>query len=404
MSAMSPLQDQLRRQTGDASRAVEANIDRRADRPPEAGDLFVLAATAEHFVEWAILDRDPDDSGRLLAVPADTNSLAGSADVAVEGGARGALSLRCAYPVWIDAGVCQPALRTGSLEPEALERARRKHGRVARGDAGGSVLEREVDGEAEYLEWTDVLEQARAAVDRAGAPAVAGSAPASAGQPDDEPDAGPETGKVVPFPSRWGTASGLLALAASVLLVVSLGLGRRLATSSAEHRETVAEQRAELERLEQERQELEETHARELARLDGDRQTRELEQQRRIAELEASARPGARVNLPLLILAAGQLRGSADTLEVAPDADSLLLILGVDAPEAHDRYRLEIRDAGGRTVWRDDRLKPSRLSELSVLLPRDLVPDGRYQLRLHGLGGGGSEQLMERILTVQEKH
>ncbi len=107
------------------------------------------------------------------------------------------------------------------------------------------------------------------------------------------------------------------------------------------------------------------------------------------------------VNLPLLILASSQLRGHADTLEVAPDADSMMLILQVDDPEAFERYRIEIREAASRRqVWRDSSLKPSRLSELTVLLPRALMPDGRYELRLHGLADDRPEQLMERILTV----
>ena len=428
---MSTQKERLRRQTGEASRATLAELDRRTGRPPAAGDLFVLPQTAEHFVEWAILDRDPEDPRRLLAVPADTHSLAGTADVAVETGGRGHLSLRCAYPAWVDAGLFDPARRTGSLEPEALERARRKQSRVARGTAGGSVLEREVDDEAEYLEWTDVLEQALAALRRAGgAPAEnggagggpaenggAGGGPAADGgeasgpeesgdaesRPED-PEARQETGRVVAFPSRWNTTSSVLAVAASVLLVVSLGLGRKLATAAGEHRAVVAEQRAELDRLGQERQQLAESHARDLARLDGERQARELEHQQRIAELEASVQPRPKVNLPLLILATGQLRGPADTLEVAPGADSLLLILGIDEPQAYERYRLEVLEANsGRQVWQDSGLEPSRLSELTVLLPRALMPDGRYALRLHGLRGGRSEQLMERLLTVSEK-
>ncbi len=385
MSANQAMQERLRRQTGEASRAVEADTCRRAGRPPAAGDLFVLAETAEHSVEWVILDLDPADPRRLLAVPADCNSLAGSADVAVKA-ARGRLSLRCAYPAWIDAEACDPSLRTGCLEPETLERARRKQGRVERGTAAGSVLEREVDAEAEYLEWADVLEQARAAV-------------AAEPEPGNQ-----ETGQVLSFDrrSRWGTTSSMLALAASILLLVTLGLGRKLMRSASEHQAVVAEQRAELARLEQERQRLADSHARDLARLDGERHTQELEHRQRIAELEASARPQPMVNLPLLILASSQLRGPADTLEVAPDAASLLLILQVEEPEAYDRYRLEVKEATtGRQVWGDSSLKPSRLSELTVLLPRSLVPDGRYELRLHGQRGDRPEQLMERILTIE---
>ena len=47
---MSTPQERLRRQTGEAGRATQAEIDRRASHPPAAGDLFVLPQTAEHFV------------------------------------------------------------------------------------------------------------------------------------------------------------------------------------------------------------------------------------------------------------------------------------------------------------------------------------------------------------------
>ncbi len=396
MNAGTSLRENLRRQTGEARRRqaqAAAEIDRRLDRPPEPVDLVVLAETAEHPVEWAILERDPSDPRRLLAVPADISSLAGSADVAVD--VPRPLTLRCAHAAWLDAGALTPENRTGLLEPEIVERARTKRDAVERGEAVGSLIEREVDDEAEYLEWTEVLEGARQAVTAVGAH---GCAP--------ERSAEPETGRsgnVVPLrrPSRWRTSSNLLALAASILLVSTLGLGRQLMTSAREHRLAVAEQRAELERLEQERQRAAEDHRQELTRLQDEQQRTQAEHQQRIAELEASTRPRAMVNLPLIILASSQLRGGPESIEVAPDAASLMLILQVEDPRAFPRYRLEIREqASGRRVWSDSRLEPSRLSELTVLLPRNLLPDGRYQLHLFGLRGSGAEKLMERILTL----
>ena len=124
------LREQLRRQTGKARRrhaAIEREIEKRRGLLPEPGDLFVLTETADHAVEWAILDRDAGDPKWLLAVPADAWSIAGSADVRVaEDAPRGPLSLHCAHGVWIQANAFDAEMRTGFLEPETLQQARRK--------------------------------------------------------------------------------------------------------------------------------------------------------------------------------------------------------------------------------------------------------------------------------------
>ncbi len=143
MCASPPLQEQLRRLTGEARRrhaTIGKEIDRQRDRPPEPGDLFLLAETAEQAVEWAILDRDPDDPQWLLVVPADTESAMGNADVGVAADApRGPLSLHCAHARWLEATAFDVNMRTGFLEPMTLELARRKRLELNRTRAGALV-------------------------------------------------------------------------------------------------------------------------------------------------------------------------------------------------------------------------------------------------------------------------
>jgi hypothetical protein len=131
-----------------------------ANLPAAPGDLFVLRATSGLPIEWAILERR---EGRLLAVPADTNPLAGSGDLAVGAEAlAGPLTLRCRFAVWLEAGACEPELRTGTLAPETLSAARRCHRRLAAGARLPSPLAEEVDVDSEYRDWLrDVLEPAR---------------------------------------------------------------------------------------------------------------------------------------------------------------------------------------------------------------------------------------------------
>ncbi len=131
-------------------------------RPPAPGDLFVLAATGDLPVEWAILDRRPD--GKVLAVPGDTNPLAGSADVEVPATASGGpLSLRCRFAAWLDAGRFEPGMRSGELAPGTIAEARQRVHQVESGTLEPSPLAEETDAESEYRDWIrEVPERARA--------------------------------------------------------------------------------------------------------------------------------------------------------------------------------------------------------------------------------------------------
>lgn len=130
--------------------------------PPEPGDLFVLRATEDLPVEWAILDRRPP--GELLAVPADANPLAGGADVEVPASAPGGpLCLRCRFAVWLRPGLFEPELRSGTLEPETVAEARQQVRRVEAGTLEPSPLAEETDADSEYRDWLlEVPERARA--------------------------------------------------------------------------------------------------------------------------------------------------------------------------------------------------------------------------------------------------
>ena len=71
----------LAAQAQDRSARRAAELGRRRGLPPEPGDVFVLPTTAELPVEWVVLERRSETSGKLLVVPADTHPLAGTADV-----------------------------------------------------------------------------------------------------------------------------------------------------------------------------------------------------------------------------------------------------------------------------------------------------------------------------------
>ncbi len=121
------------------------------------GDLYVLPSLPDHPVEWLVVEVAADGA-RALVVPADTQPLAGSADVeAPASSSAGPLSLRCRFAVWVRSGVLSEGRRTGLIEPERLALVRRRRRELELGpEVGsliGSALSREVDEESEYRTW-----------------------------------------------------------------------------------------------------------------------------------------------------------------------------------------------------------------------------------------------------------
>ncbi len=94
-----------------------------------------------------------------------------------------------------------------------------------------------------------------------------------------------------------------------------------------------------------------------------------------------------------------QRSGGADEinrLNVPRGSRTFVLILG-DYKPGYSTYRLEIRDPSGRLVTRRAGLKPDQNGELSVLLNRTLLSQGKYRLKLYGR----QEQIAEYVVQVE---
>ncbi|MCP4654588.1 MAG: hypothetical protein GY856_04110, partial [bacterium] len=310
----------------------------RRDQPPQPGEILAFPETAGRGVLWAVIDQDPADPQRFLLVAADVEPLAGSADVAVAAsGERGPWSLRCRFAIRLRAAELVGAKRAAYLESEVVERVRRKRTRIAAGEAVGSALEQETDAEPEYQDWLGELEKARTA--------LSGKQRPEAGEP----------GEVALFPSRsrWRPSGNFYALAASILLVVSLGLSGWIRWQSNE-----------------------------ISRL-----KRELD---------------AEVNVPVVVFSQGDVRGEAKSVILSPAVSSFVLMF--QPSEDYPRYRLEIRDKDTDTVvWSTDELSSVEIEmfELSVKLPRRHWPAGEYRLHLAGLRDGRAEPLGEYALRIK---
>ena len=329
----------------DAYARARAGCERRRGQPPQPGDVFVLAETADFPVEWAVVERDPEDPDRFLAVAVDLNPLVGSTDVAVPAEtASGPLSIRCAVSAWLASERLESARRTALLEPDHLERVRRKRLTIEEGTPAGSLAAEATDDEPEYRDWVEVLDKARATLH--------GTLRQARGKLDAGPEAAAGAGPFFAFrrPAVRRVFGNPYVLAASLLLTVTLGFFAGIAW---QHRQ----------------------------------------------ETLPAGEP--LVNLPLVLLGpAGTVRGQVQTFTVPLAASHLLLLLEVNA--RYPVYRLEILKPGTPApVWTSDALTRVGETELSVALPRRSFPAGEYRLRLHGLADGQADLLEEYALRLE---
>ncbi len=334
--------EQLRQRTGEAMAASvrrEAAQQGQPAQSPRPGDVFLLPGDAGSPVEWVVLGADPDAGGRLVAVPADTNPMAGSADLALGGDiATGPLTLRLRFAASLAAGVFDPVLRRATLDAESLEMARRRRQDVAAGRAAGSPRQRDVDAEPAYEDWIhEVVEPAVSAVE--------------AGVQTGETQAGER--EVVPFPEKrrpparrmvpieW--AYGL----AAALAVVAVGLGS-----------WVAVQRGEIARLE---------------------------------------RPSFAVASGEIHLNDDQ-RGP-EPIRLSRESSHLVLALVIGSKEPCESYRPEVLDSTGRVLEvRPDLEGP--LAEAELVLSRASLSGGPVTIRLVGICGGEHKVVEEQEVEI----
>jgi hypothetical protein len=456
-------QDLVRRSALAARRAAAEMGHRPGSRGPgdrgpgdraEAGDLFVLRQTGHLPVEWVVLARRPatgDGSAAdapaavapsmLLAVPADANPLAGSADLELPSDSPAApLTLRCGFGAWLAETHFDLARRTGRLGDEALRRARQVQAATIAGvPLAATPAQLEVDADPEYQEWVEtVLVQARRAVIEAhgfaasaAVAAVAAVVPAAEAPPAAAVAAVAPVAALIPIGRGRGETLGRwrferpYALVAALLLLLSLGLGIAVAWQARRLRELAAEQR----------------HGQQLLR--SARQSAEAAERRATAERQqvaealgraaAAARAGSGVaggdkgggkgrgaigdqgeraqapaggepivNLPVVWLAADEaLRGQPSAVKIPADARLVALILELGTAPALPRYRLELYRSSGQRIWSADGLRKTGAMELTVALPRPLLRPGTYSLRLYDPAAADRQPIATYSLAVE---
>lgn len=328
----------LRRRLEGAARQAAAH----APPPPSAagaprpGELWVHPATAEHPVEWLVLEPGAEAANALRVAPADTFPETGVADLRGAAGG-GVLVVRCGESLEVPATLLARGRRTGAVEPTMLRRAVELAHGAARGDLPLDPLGEESEAETEYRDWIAmVVSPAAEALTRA-AGEESGS---SARESDPGPSAVPiRLDRTRPVRHRRGREVLPWALAAGLAVAV-VGLGGWIGVL----REELAREQA----------------------------------PRALAGLGGEVRLG------------GAIRGPAVLEPVPGGGPALLYLVLTDEAAGAERYRAEIVDASGRS-WRVGPVAAGPGDELALLLPaRLLAPGARFRIRVDALDAARS--------------
>ncbi len=322
----------------DAYAGVRDELEGRQGEPPEPGDLFVLPESTEQPVEWLVVDSGPARRDQLRVVPADSQPLVGTADVAVaDDEPGGPLALRCGHGVRIDNALLDAGTRTGRVAGETLERVRDKRRQLdADEQVDASTEQVETDADPEYVLWIeDVVAPARAALEAARRPRIR-----AAGRP-------------------------------RIRLVPEAGEGLA-ADQRPEPRATPAPRRTRWRRL---------------------AQAAALPLAAGLVWLLAGT-PGWRHDpqMATLLLVASTRTGGEPTLALAPDVETVELRVDLEADDDYQSFRATLATLRGVEVWRGSDLARSATgsgSEVVIRLPAELLADGDWELALVGVGAGG---------------
>ncbi|HYH46858.1 MAG TPA: hypothetical protein VEG34_14330 [Thermoanaerobaculia bacterium] len=344
----------------------------------------MLPQTAGQPVEWLVVERGR--GGRCLVLIADSNPLLGCADVAAPPEDQGGpLSVRCDAGLWVEVDSLRGGERSGAVAPGFLAEVRRRRAEVGTGTLLDPRLGAEGEPDPEYEDWlAEVVDPARAAL---------------------LPTVVEDPGPIEPWAGTRLTVR--LSVAAVLLLLVALGGASFLAWR---FQQGEREARGQIESLQAGFLEL---AARHRSQLTAQRRSLVAAHRQEIAAQAARALvpsppadvPGPLVNLAYASFYPKETRGTESELLMVPDgADYLILLFFVGHRDLCAEYGVEIARANrGAEPWNVDGLRPLPSEEVTVALPRDQLPDGRYRLRLQGRCAGRRQELGRYQLLVRSQ-
>lgn len=90
-----------------------------------------------------------------------------------------------------------------------------------------------------------------------------------------------------------------------------------------------------------------------------------------------------------------------EAIRVPEGAERLLLVLNLAEAPSYPGYRIEIAALGGTRIWSHEGLRPSADGNFTLEVPRRLLADGRYVIRLYGLKGNAATRVAEYAVRVR---
>jgi hypothetical protein len=121
-------------------------------------------------------------------------------------------------------------------------------------------------------------------------------------------------------------------------------------------------------------------------------------------DLGALSRP--QLNAPVQDLTPGGARGGEGgplELRLPPHTGLFTLVLNPASPRDFPAYAVDIAPAEGSVLWSGEGLEKNAYGSFSLALPRSLMPDGRYTIRLYGVTGARREPLGDYDLILAAK-
>jgi hypothetical protein len=333
--------------------------------PP--GSVVMLDAGGE-LMEWVVLEVDAA-SGRILAVPADTSPLAGSADVTVAAtDPCGPLTLRCRLYTWLDAAQVWPDCRSGRVEPEVVELSRARV-RQLQGALPSAVPLEETDLDPEYQDLMAELGHSAAAGSILRSSSVSPAAASGSA-------------------ARWRGSPWRRPAVAMALSSLSLVLAVALVWQS---RENAALRRE-----------------RDALRLGAARVAESLPPGDPGGAEPSPTSDGALLppipNVPWTVLdPVERVRGRSGQARAIPSAEYFLILLNLGDTPRHREYQVQIWPAGARAASSTiEGLKPaSEDGMLSLAVPGRDLQAGEYRLRLFAAGPPGPRPVNDYLLSIR---
>jgi hypothetical protein len=91
----------------------------------------------------------------------------------------------------------------------------------------------------------------------------------------------------------------------------------------------------------------------------------------------------------------GNTTGDPARIEAPPTANIITLILNITGQPSHSTYAVEILDSNGKQVWRGQRERKGPDHAVNLTLARQMIPAGRYLIKLYGLRDGKQQPVAD---------